>query len=303
MGYEPTHDRGNADAEPEPERHGDARDDFDAELDQDAHTHTGQHAEPDQHGSTDQHAKPDENADAVNTNPFLSILCVTRAEPHAARFLGSMLELAKHCDAELVVAADGLEAFERVLDLPRLADEADVVMVTSRGFIESVLDYAIESTHGDWILRLDDDERVNGPMGAWLQERAYLHEPHWSFRRLNLWGDEKHALDTSLLFPDPQTRLSRRELAGGRRSIHVASPHGLGRVAPQPVALEHHKFLVKSLDQRREVAARYERAQPGSGSGVFRYFYEPEECYTPEKLSRHTVPVERLLQGLGGFIG
>jgi hypothetical protein len=168
----------------------------------------------------------------------LSILCVTEAEPHAEPFLLSMLDLATHCEAELVVACDGLDAFERVLEMPRVADNADVSMVESKGYVESVLDYALRRVSSEWVLRLDDDERVNPPLALWLVERDFVREPLWSFRRVNLWQDARHALDTALLWPDPQTRLSRRELAGGRKSIHVASPAGSGLRDPAPSASE-----------------------------------------------------------------
>ena len=227
--------------------------------------------------------------------PFLSILCVTRVEPHVAPFLDAMLTLAKHCDAEFVVAADGFEAFERLLAIRPLADDAELACVHSRGYVESVLDYALESVRGDWVLRLDDDERVNGPLGEWLEERAFVRDPLWSFRRLNLWGDADHALETELLWPDPQTRLSVRELAGGRRSIHVASPHGLGSWAPRPCALEHHKFLVKTLDERRAIATRYEAIEPGTGSGVFLPFSVPEDFYSEKVIAGKTKPVAEVV--------
>jgi hypothetical protein len=227
----------------------------------------------------------------MNTGPFLTVLCVTKAEPHAEPFVAAMLKLAQACDAELVVAADGFDAFETVLSWDDVADEAELVAVHSKGFLESVLDYALESVRGDWVLRLDDDERVNAPLGAWLQERAFVRSPVWSFRRLNLWGDADHALcdKTGLLWPDPQTRLTDRALAGGRKAIHAASPHGQGVWAPQPCALEHHKFLVKSLEERRAIATKYEALQPGAGSGVFLPFSVPEDYFKPEAVGRARV--------------
>jgi hypothetical protein len=218
-------------------------------------------------------------------DPYLSILCVTKGEAYAEPFLAHIADLGKACEAEVVIAADGYDALERVFAIPKLAEKAALVRVESRGYVESVLDYAIAGTKGRWVLRLDDDERVTPEMGAWLQDRAFLLHPVWSFRRLNLWRDEKHVLvdPMGLLWPDPQTRLSHRELAGGRYKIHQASPHGLGKIAPNPVCIEHHKLLVKTLDERRAITKRYDAIEPGKGSGVFLPFSCPEDYFKPNQ--------------------
>jgi hypothetical protein len=208
--------------------------------------------------------------------PLLSVLCVTRLEAHALPFLHNLTHLAEACGAECVIAVDGDESV-----LPDIIkDTTKVARVKSAGYVESVLEDAIRFTTGDYILRLDDDERASVAMANWLRHQMYTSADHWSFPRVHLWGDQRHALSTPLLWPDPQTRLSIRAMAGGRSVIHAASPFGLGQMAP--CAIEHHKFLVKTLDERREIAARYEARQPGTGSGLFLAFSCPEDYYGVE---------------------
>jgi len=216
----------------------------------------------------------------------LSILVVTRAEPHALPFLRSMRTLAFTTGAELVVAADGLEAYAA------LGDEFLVRLVKSQGYIESVLDEALAACRTDYVLRLDDDEKASPAMVQWLAGGRYREHPHWSFPRAHLWRDEQTAIVTRLLWPDQQTRLSLRALSGGRAKIHEASPHGFGTIAP--CALLHYKFLVKSLDERRAIVERYERIQPGAGTGPFVEFSTPEEPVVDARL----VPLDELLAGL-----
>jgi predicted O-methyltransferase YrrM len=193
--------------------------------------------------------------------PALSILCVTGGEPHAARFLQEMAILAGRCGAELVLAADGVRARENI-DGMQIA--ARVLTVHSAGYLESVLDDALGSCAGDHILRLDDDERASPAMAQWLADGSYRAADHWKFSRAHLWPDETRHITSLPLWPDHQTRLSRRELAGGRRSIHAGSPYGGGQLAP--VTIEHHKFLVRDEAQRRAIAARYDRILPGAGT-------------------------------------
>lgn len=198
----------------------------------------------------------------------LTILCVTRAEPCALPFLEDMAGVAYHLDARLLIAADGPEAYKRLDDLYE-----HITLVRSAGYLESVLDQAIARCPNGHILRLDDDERCDDLMVDWLARGEYETADHWAFPRYNLWPDE-HSFITSLgLYPDPQTRLSVKGKAGGRHQIHVGSPYGTGVIAP--VHIEHHKFLVRSLEERRRILAGYERLLPGADR--WRQFSCPED--------------------------
>jgi hypothetical protein len=206
----------------------------------------------------------------------LSLLCVTRGEPHAAPFVHRLADLQRRLQAELVLICDG-QLYPSGLNGTVWAG-----LVHSQGYIESVLDEAVGKCSRDYVLRLDDDEACSKAMVDWLAREEYQTAQHWKFPRVHLWGDTEHALVTPQLWPDHQTRLSLRSLAGGRRAIHAGSPYGGG--IPAPCAIEHWKFLVRSLPERREIVDRYDAIQPGAGSR-FRAFSVPEDFYTAEELA------------------
>lgn len=201
----------------------------------------------------------------------LSILCVTKFEKHALPFIAEMRELAEDCEGELVLAADSSHAYAGLRSLGY-----DPVRVRSAGYIESVLDEALTHCRGDYVLRLDDDERCSKAMRRWVAEGKYEAASIWKFRRANLWTPTQFITNPPL-WEDHQTRLSRREFAGGRNLIHSGSPFGGGELAP--VVLEHHKFIVKSVEDRRAIVARYDRIQQGAGTN-FKAFSVPEEVFT-----------------------
>jgi hypothetical protein len=198
----------------------------------------------------------------------LAILCVTRFGAHAEPFLRRFRRLALTLNARCVIGADG--------PIPRsLPDGCEIVHLRSAGYIESVLDVAIEACDASYILRLDDDETVSAPMLRWLRARAYERAQHWAFPRMHLWPDHGHYVADAPLWPDLQTRLSVKEFSGGRHHIHAGSPHGTGEIAPVPIL--HHKFLVRSREEREALLREYERIQPGAGE-MFAEFSVPEHC-------------------------
>lgn len=209
----------------------------------------------------------------------LSILCVTKAEPHARRFLAEMADLGKQLEAEVVFAADGPAALGRLVEWGFIGR-----VVQSRGYLESVLDEAVELCSRDYVLRLDDDEGCSRGMVRWLTNRGYETGNHWKFDRVHLWGDVRTALITPQLYPDHQTRLSVKRFAGGRATIHAGSPHGGGIAAP--CAIEHQKFLVKTLEERREIVKRYDQVSPGAGT-AFAAFSVPEDVYSIDVFASH----------------
>jgi hypothetical protein len=203
-------------------------------------------------------------------------LCVTRGEQHALAAVRHMHMVAASLDAELLLVLDGPSP-----QSPSFNGWAFQANVRSGGYIESVLDQALAAATRSYVLRIDDDERCSAGMVHWLDGREYETAQHWKFPRAHLWGDAQHVLMTPQLWPDYQTRLSWRQFAGGRNSIHAGSPHGGGQ--PAPYAIEHHKFLVRSLEARREIVARYDAIEPGAGSR-FRAFSCPEDYYSHEEL-------------------
>lgn len=208
----------------------------------------------------------------------ITILCVTRADHYALPFLGEMAELAEDLEAPFLVAADGDDAMRSLDGL----DARAMFLVRSHGYIESVLDEAISKCDDGYILRLDDDERASEGMYQWLLERKYRQHDHWCFPRANLYPDENTRLAGSedgfagigTLWPDLQTRLSVKQKSGGRSQIHVGSPYGSGHRAP--VTLEHHKLIVRDVNDRIKQAQQYERIADGAGSGHYLAFQVPE---------------------------
>ncbi len=209
---------------------------------------------------------------------MLSILCVTKAEAYCLPFLQAFADLARVVNGELVIGADGADAFATMLAAPlHTGRPRMIVELASKGYIESVLDEALAACHGDYILRLDDDELASPAMITWLQHGRYRAEKHWKFPRAHLWGDRELCIMNAPLWPDHQTRLSVREMAGERRGIHCGSPFGGGVLAP--CLIEHYKFIVKSSEERRAIAATYDRVMSGAGTGGFLPFNLPEQAY------------------------
>lgn len=180
---------------------------------------------------------------------MLSILCVSDMKDRALPFIEDMRRLSERLGCEFVLARDGVD-------------------VQSKGYLESVLEDAIALTHGEYVLRLDDDERCSPAMVRWLEKKQYLAGPHWSFPRVHFWRDPTTVLVEDYYFPDIQTRLSKRQFAGGRNEIHAGSPHGAGMIAR--VCIEHWVYLVKSYQERCETRDRYLAIKQGADGGAYR---------------------------------
>ena len=211
----------------------------------------------------------------------LSILVITKVEPFAVPFLTEMAQVAKVCNAEFVIAVDGTP--QCGCDTPLLFDVPRQVVLTvrSKGYLESVHDEALAACSGDYVLRLDDDERCSVAMIKWLVEQSYTAAPLWKFPRAHRYATDKAAGDHIFivnppLWPDHQTRLGLKSMMGGRTHIHAGSPHGGGELAP--VVLVHDKFVVKPLADRREIVRRYDRIAQGAGT-AFAAFSVPEDVF------------------------
>lgn len=190
---------------------------------------------------------------------LLSILCVTRKQPYSEPFLREFAQLAEYVDADYV----------------EVVDSPDQPFPGSKGYIESILDEAVARCATRYVLRLDDDERCPPAMVEWLFERHYLAHDHWQFPRMHMWPRADDVLLAPHLFPDYQTRLSVKEKSGGRHTLHAPSPFGAGVEAP--VAIEHHKFLVRSRAEREETARRWH-------SGGMTVFSLPEDVLNVVKV-------------------
>ena len=210
---------------------------------------------------------------------MLNILCVTNGDTHAERFVKTMREQADLLGAELVLGLDGKAA----RGLGQYADTA--INLKSAGYLESVLEQAIGACKGEYIFRLDDDERISPALLDWLESGEYAGGDVYAFPRPYLIGDERHMVVE--LYPDLQTRLTTRAKAGGRAAIHQGSPYGTGRIIPY--AIEHHKLLVKTLKQREEIARRYESVRTGAGySDIYGMYNLPERYIAGMTVAEYT---------------
>jgi len=192
---------------------------------------------------------------------MLSVLCVTQATDRAIPFLEEMHELACDVSGQFVLALDGVEFTAR-------PGFAKVVHVKSEGFLESCLNEAITHCDGDYVLRLDDDERCPSVFVDWLKSGAYREHDSWFFPRYHVWPDRDHAVTSHPFFPDFQQRLTTKFKAIRPPRIHAGSPWPAYRA---PVNFEHHTFLVKSYAERQAITAHYETIVQGR-------LFKPEEA-------------------------
>ena len=180
----------------------------------------------------------------------ISVLCVTRGEPHTPRFLDHFALVAALLQAELVIARDRCDiavAGAKVID----------VNCSACPMIETVLEEAVAACEGEWILRLDDDETVSFAMLGCLLAADLTRYEAVGFPRAHLWGDEHTAITNPDFWPDVQMRYSKRQWAV-RKTLH----EGPARVdAVAPGCLLHHVYLVRDREARKECAERYCRIQ------------------------------------------
>lgn len=219
----------------------------------------------------------------------LSILCITKAESYAFNFLNKMTDLACSLRAEFVIAADGGGAYTRCYN--EALGEHKLCMVQCTGpSLEEALDEAISHCSREYVLRLDSDETFHG--AQWLVDRKYLTHDNWAFTTYNLWQDRNHYITNAPLWPDIHTRLAIKEKSGGRTQLHAGSPWGMGELAPEPIGIKHHKFLVRNYQQRLATAERYEAFSPGFGLGFMRVYSLPEDVIGVENMVLGEVPHE-----------
>jgi hypothetical protein len=181
----------------------------------------------------------------------ISVLCVTRGEPHSERFLRHFALVAKFLGAEFVVGAD------RAPHVQALGGKVVPVDCSSCPAVETVLEEAVAVCSGDWILRLDDDESVSLAMLYWMMTFDFSRGEAVAFPRAHLWGDEATAMTNPGYWPDWQMRLSLRKWAV-RKVLHEPAAR-IDIVAP--ACLLHHVYLVRDRAARKECAERYCKIQ------------------------------------------
>jgi len=207
----------------------------------------------------------------------ISILTVTKCEAYTPRFLRHFRAVADILSAEFVVAHDRCG--------PPDCGADKYVAVHSKGVIEDVLVEAHQACSGDYVLRLDDDETLSPQAILCVAELLPKKNDTnvYAFPRANLWGDERHGIFSGDLFPDPQVRLMPRN-----RECRTKVHEGIMPDVMLSGMILHHKFLLKSCDERRAIAARYEAKQHGCGTGHYLQFSVPEDCFEIKTFSFST---------------
>ena len=213
-------------------------------------------------------------AAAVRRAYSLSIVCITQGKEWSRPFIERLRAQATDLGAEFVIGFD-LSGGETNGWLQPMADL--LVPVTSAGYIESVLNTVIRHANGSWVLRVDDDESLPPAMIEWLRRRSYFGSKLWRMPTAALWGDERHFITTPPFWQDTHVRLASWYDAAGWPD----KPHGKLRLEHTaklcPAAIFHHKYLIKSYEERRQLAADYEQKEAGAGEGRRLVFNVPED--------------------------
>jgi hypothetical protein len=184
--------------------------------------------------------------------------------------------------AEFVVACDRVATPD--------CDADRYIAVQSSGAIEDVLVEAHSACSGDYVLRMDDDETLSAQAILSLAEWGGLQSDSrvYALPRANLWGDQWHGISSGDLFPDFQVRLMPRDREQ-RTHVH----EGIIPDSLLPGMILHHKFLLKSREERLAIAARYEKKQAGCGSGHYLQFSVPEDCFQIQTFAFRAGKVDR----------
>lgn len=199
--------------------------------------------------------------------PTLTVLTVSTLPWYAWRFIRLARNIAEGLGAEHVLAADlgGMPTIRA--DALRALGEGDgpgtrTVFVDSggAGYLEACLNQAIDRCNGEYIFRLDDDERASPALAMWLREWLgdANAEPQYTFPRAALWPDEAHWANEPEVWPDAQARLATRELS--RRSYVHEQWCGDEVFVKAPII--HHSYLVKTAAEHEAIAAVYRRERP-----------------------------------------
>jgi len=199
--------------------------------------------------------------------PTLTVLTVSTLPHYGWRFIRDAEMLAQTLGAECVLACDlgGMpsvraDAMRQLGEGVRPHRQTEFVDSQGAGYVEACLNQAIARCNGEYILRLDDDERASPGMVEWL--RAWLAspdpDPQYTFARAVLWPDETTRIDVPPFWPDPQCRLATRELS--RRSQVHELWQGDETYVVHPIL--HYQFLVKTPAEHTAIAAVYARERP-----------------------------------------
>jgi hypothetical protein len=214
------------------------------------------------------------------SEPTLSCVLLTDSlTPETAEWFAEVREFV----TELVVLVDRQHADEYTRRVAAsLATR--VSEVDGKGYVEAHLREMIQACRGDWILRLDSDERLAPAwsQGWWLK---YLDGEHTHFWVPRQWFDTRHTyLTVAPWAADPQMRLFRNvpsKITFPEQIHEHMVVAGSGEYLAE-LPIEHHVLWLKTRAEREEKVARYLRLRPEKACANFYLFEEqPGRNSTP----------------------
>ncbi|MEP6812168.1 MAG: hypothetical protein ABI990_04185 [Actinomycetota bacterium] len=198
--------------------------------------------------------------------------------------VAALLDLLERVADEIVVAVDDRADSSVRRDLATVADR--VIVYPYLEPVDRPLPWLFEQCRCEWAFALDDDEV---PSQALLESLPQLLADerigHYSIPRRWLYPDSGTYLDDAPWRPDYQLRLLRTDPRLTRFSSDLHRPivaTGPGRFLATP--LWHLDAVLRTFDERRAKAWRYEHARPGLRVGAFALnfaFYLPETRREP----------------------
>lgn len=188
--------------------------------------------------------------------PTLTVLMVTEYEDAALPFIERAHRLASRLAVPFVLAVDR-HAATTVAAYPR---GARIVDVDSRGagYLEAVLNDALDACDTEYVFRIDDDEAVSGSLADWLRAWGADPAPLYAFPRAALWPDAGHRIAQVPWWPDAQARLATRELSRRSRLHEMWACEEV--YVPHPIV--HYSYLCHDAEWHERRRAAYAIARP-----------------------------------------
>lgn len=191
---------------------------------------------------------------------------------YATRFVEKMRKIADKV-GELVICATGDKAIKLAEQYADSYNRVDIL------YFEQGWHNIIELASHDWILQLDDDEELSPALEDWLVRGDWQQQPYDGFVFPTAWlfGDEQHYLTNYPVGGDSHTRLLKKEYSA-REAVPHSVPQAYRR-AIVPYLLYHHKFLVRTIEQRVATARKYELLMENGGFGKRMAYNVPEVVF------------------------
>lgn len=200
----------------------------------------------------------------------ISVGVVTKGEKFADRLIGKLHQLTYNYGWQLVICGDGDKGFQLA---KKYADNYDRI---DAGYFEKGWNTVLSLVKHQWVLQIDDDEEISPAMEKWLCKGEWQHLGKDGFAFPCAWtfGDKQHYLMNDPVGHDSHIRLLKKQYSG-REELPHSVPQRC-RVAMTPYMILHHKFLVRSLEDRVATARKYEAMGEGLGFGKRLAYNVPE---------------------------